>query len=149
MLSNNSPGHWAVHYRKASSPIVNSPNINVLLLKLYFSPSTGTEESLTDSTTVGVAVAGSAVVVFIAGVLVGVVLYHCVSKHRTQRSKPESSSQQQQQLSSQQRPQALSSGPLQQTGPEYDEVVKLRQNKAYELTQTGVEMQVNQAYRPV
>ena len=89
----------------------------------------------------GIAVVTTAVVFFMAGVLTGVLLYHCISKHRSQssRSKPEASSHQQQ-----------------QTGPEYEEVsatsggekVDLRRNVAYEPVQK-IEMRENIAYGPV
>jgi len=51
---------------------------------------TGGVESLITVATVGIAVASTAVVTFIAGVLAGVLLYHCVSKHQSQSSKLES-----------------------------------------------------------
>ena len=106
-------------------------------------------ESLNTGDTVGIAVASTAVVTFIAGVLAGVLLYHCISKHRCQSSKPESSShEQQQEVFSHQQPQSVSSSnPLPQTGPEYEEVIKLRKNASYELTKTGLEMNVNEAYQ--
>ena len=103
-----------------------------MLEAIYFSPPTGTAESLTIGAIVGITVVSTAVVIFIAGVLAGVLVYHCIIKYRSQSSKPESSSHQQ--------PQAVSSSNLlEQTGPEYAEVIKLRKNKAYELTQTGNE----------
>ena len=69
---------------------------------------------------------------FIASILAGIVVY----KHQShQSSKPEPSSHQQQEISP--------SNPL-QTDPEYAEVIKLRKNKAYELTHTGIEMRANQ-----
>ena len=108
-------------------------------------------EFLTTGATVGIAVASTAVVVFIAGVLAGVLLYHCISNHRSQSSKPESSSQHQQPQAvplSHQQPQSVSSSnPLTETGPEYEEVVKLRKNVSYELTKTGMEMKANEAYQ--
>ena len=97
-------------------------------------------ESLITVATVGIAVASTAVVTFIAGVLAGVLLYHCVSKHQSQSSKLESSSHPQQQ-------EVSSSNPLAQTGPEYEEVVKLRKNASYELTKPGIEMKANEAYQ--
>ena len=83
-------------------------------------------ESLTTSAAVGIAVATATVMAFIAGVLAGVLLYHCISKHLSQSSKPETFPEHQQELT------LSSSNPLQQTGPEYAEVIKLKQNKAYE-----------------
>ena len=92
-----------------------------------------------------IAVSTTAVVVFIGGLLVGVLagvlLYHCVIKHQAWSSKLESSSGQQKKTAS-------STNPLQQTGPQYEEVLELKQNKAYETTQTGFEMRPNEAYGP-
>ena len=86
-----------------------------------------------------IAVSTTAVVVFIAGLLVGVLggvlLYHCVVKHQAS--------------SHQQKKTVSSSNPLQQTGPQYEEVMELRQNTAYEPTQTGIEMRPNEAYGPM
>lgn len=87
---------------------------------------------------VGLAVSTATVVSFIGGVLAGalagVLLYHCISKHQFQSSKTEPTFHQQQQT-------ALTLNPLQQTGPEYEEVVELRQNMAYE-------MRASEAYQP-
>ena len=69
---------------------------------------------------------------FIASILAGIPVY---KYHSHQSSKPEPSSHQQQEISP--------SNPL-QTDPEYAEVIKLRKNKAYELTHTGIEMRANQ-----
>ena len=108
-------------------------------------------ELCTIGTTVGITVTTTAVGIFIAGVLAGILIHHCIIKHRSQNSKPKSpseQSEQQQQPSSHQEHQAVtSSNPLRQTGPEYEEVVKLRKNAAYELTQTGIELKVNEAYQ--
>ena len=76
--------------------------------------------------TVGMAVATSTVVAFIAGVVAGVLLYHCINKHRSESSKPESSSHQQQQAA----------------GPVYEEVFAISAKKEIELTP-------NAAYGPV
>ena len=91
----------------------------------------------------GIAIASTAVVAFIVGILAGITIYHCICKYRSHQAlKPETSSQQQ--------PQSVSSStPLPQTGPEYEEVVKMRKNKAYELTKTGMEMKANEAYGPL
>ena len=106
------------------------------------SPTGGVEPLITGSI-MGIAIASTAVVAFIVGILVGITIYHCISKYRSQQSlNPETSFHQQ--------PQSISSSnPLLQTGPEYEEVVKLRKNKAYELTKTGIEMKANEAYGPV
>ena len=74
----------------------------------------------------GIAVVSTAVMAFIAGVLAGALLFYCISKHQSQNSKFETSSQRQRELT------ASSPHPLRQTGPEYAEVIKLKQNKAYE-----------------
>lgn len=74
-----------------------------------------------------------------AGVLTGFLLYHCVSKHRSQSSKPETSLHQQR-----------------QTGPEYEEVfvtsavekIELRENMAYGPVQR-IELRRNVTYEPV
>ena len=109
----------------------------------YFTPTSGAMEFLNISTAVGIAVASTTVVIFIAGLLAGILVYHCISKHQSQGSKSESfPSQQQQQTIS-------SANPLQQTGPEYAEVIKLRLTRAYEDTQTGIEMRSNEAYQPM
>lgn len=75
----------------------------------------------------GIAVATATLVAFLAGVLAGVLVYHCVNKHQLQNAKSESFSHQQQQLA----------------GPVYDEVlaisakekIELRENVAYGPTQ--------------
>jgi len=122
--------HCYVHYLVANSVVP--------------SPSGAVEHSTTDPA-MWIAVSTTAVVVFIAGLLVGVLagvlLYHCIIKHQAWSCKPESSSHQQKTVSS--------SNPLQQTGPQYEEVMELRQNTAYEPTQTGIEMKPNKAYGPM
>ena len=118
----------------------------ILILHLL----SGVGELCTIGTAVGIAVATTAVGIFVAGVLAGILIHHCIIKHQSQNSKPESSSEQQQHQSSyQEHPAVLSSNPLWQTGPEYEEVVELRQNAAYELTQTGIELKVNEAYQHI
>ena len=109
-------------------------------------------ESLTTGATTGIAVVSTAVVMFVAGTLAGALLFYCISKYRSHIPKHVSSSDQQpQEVSfSNQQPQSVSSSnPLQQTSPEYEEVVKLRKNVSYELTKTGIEMKANEAYGPV
>ena len=128
-----------LHYNVASASSL------VELILLFNS---GDVESLTTATTLTlqIAVSVTAVVVFIAGVLVGilagVLLYHCIIKHQAWSCKPESSSHQQQQT-------VPSSNTLQRTGPQYEDVMELRQNAAYEPTQTGIEMKPNEAYGPI
>lgn len=99
-------------------------------------------QPLTTGATVGIAVAVTAVVTFIAGALSGILLYHCFNKY----SKP--SFHKEQQPSFHQPPQSvLFSNQLPQTGPEYEEVVKLKKNASYELTKPGIEMKGNKAYQ--
>ena len=89
-------------------------------------------------TTVGIAVVTTAVVIFIAGVLTGVLFYHCISNHRSQSSKLQSSSHQQQQHV------ISASNQREQTSPEYAEVMELHENMAYRPTSRA-----NAAYPPV
>jgi len=104
---------------------------------MIFSPNTGSVGPFTTGAIVGIAVSIASVLAFIAGILAAIPVYYCISKHQShQSSKPEPSSHQQQEISP--------SNSLQLTDPEYAEVIKLRKNKAYELTQTGIEMRANQ-----
>ena len=82
--------------------------------------SAGAVDSLSTSVTASV----TATIALIVGFLAGIFVYHCISNHQSQICKPSSHQQQQ-----------AAVAPLQQTGPEYEEVVELRQNRAYELTQ--------------
>ena len=107
-------------------------------------------EPLTTGATTGIAVVSTAVVMFAAGTLAGALLLYCIGKYRSLIPKHVSSSEQQQEevSFSHQQPQSISSSnPLPQTGPEYEEVVKLRKNVSYELTKTGIEMKANEAYQ--
>ena len=70
----------------------------------------------------------------LAGVLVGVLLFYCISKYRSR----ESSSHQQQQAVV----------PQQRAGPEYEEVVELKENQAYGPVQ-NIELKACEAYVPV
>ena len=112
-----------------------------------FPPPTATVQSLTTGATVGIAVAVTAVLTFITGVLCGILLNHCVNKYQCQNSKPESSFYKEQQPAFRQLPPSVAN-PLPQTGPEYEEVVKLRKNVSYELTKTAIEMKANESYQP-
>ena len=75
----------------------------------------------------------------VVGVLAGIFLYHCICKHQSQSSKPETSTHQQQ-----------------QAGPEYEDVsatrverkIELRENVAYGPAQK-IELQQNEAYQHV
>ena len=107
------------------------------------SPLTDTVSPVTNGATVGITVATATVVAFIVGVLAGALLFYYISKHQSQQQlKPEPSFHQEQKIAS-------SSSPLQQTGPEYEEVITLRRNIVYESTQTCIEMQANEAYGPM
>ena len=75
------------------------------------------------------------VVGVLAGALVGALLFYCISKHRSQRSKPKPSSHQQQQAAV----------PQQRAGPEYEEVVELKENTAYGPVQS-IELKACEAY---
>ena len=92
-----------------------------------YSP-TGAVGSLSTGVAVGIAVVIGAIAL-IVGFLAGVIVFYCISKHqfKTICSKPEPSSDQQQQ--------PATSNPLQQTCPEYEEVIEMRKNSSYgELT---------------
>ena len=78
------------------------------------------------------------VVGVLAGVLMGGLLFHCISKHQSQSSKPESSSHQQQQATV----------PQHRVGPEYEEMVELKENVAYGPAQS-IELKACEAYVPV
>ena len=71
-------------------------------------------------------------------VLMGGLLFYCINKHQSQSSKPESSSHQQQQAAV----------PQQRAGPEYEEVVELKENMAYGPVQS-IELKPCEAYVPV
>ena len=78
------------------------------------------------------------VVGVLAGVLTGGLLFHCISKYPFQSSKPETSSHQHQQAAV----------PRQRAGPEYEEVVELKENVAYGPAQS-IELKACEAYVPV
>ena len=79
------------------------------------------------------------VVGVLAGFLAGVVVYHCISKHRFQSSKPKPSSHQ---------PRQAAVSLQQRAGPEYEEVVELKENQAYGPVQS-IELKACEAYVPV
>ena len=92
-----------------------------------YSP-TGAVGSLSTGVAVGIAVV-IGTIALIVGFLAGAIVFYCISKHqfKTISSKPELSSHQQQQ--------PATSNPLQQTCPEYEEVIEMRKNSSYgELT---------------
>ena len=72
------------------------------------------------------------------GVLVGGLLFYCISKHQFKSSKTETSFYQQQQAAV----------PQQRAGPVYEEVVELKENVAYGPAQ-GIELKPCEAYVPV
>ena len=78
------------------------------------------------------------VIGFLAGVLTGILLFHCIGNHRSQSSKSDSATHQQQQA-------VL---PQQRAGPEYEEVVELKENQAYGPAQ-NIELKACEAYVPV
>ena len=80
------------------------------------------------------------IIALVVGFLAGILIYHCIINHWFMSFKPNSSSHQQQELSS---------NALQQTGPEYEEVVQLRQKKPCELPETSIKMKENEAYQPM
>ena len=96
--------------------------INVAIL---FHILAGAMDSLNIGVAMGITAIVTGAIALIVGFLGGIFVYHCISNHQSQRCKPELSSHQQQQATV---------TPFQQTGPEYEEVVELRQNRAYELT---------------
>ena len=94
--------------------------------------------TLSTAVSVGITAVVIATIVLIVGFLAGVLVYHCINKHRFQSSKPGSSSHQQQQATV----------PLQRAGPEYEEVVELKENVAYGPAQS-IELKPCEAYVPV
>ena len=89
---------------------------------------------------VGITAVVTGIIALTVGFLAGVLLFYCVSNHRRQSSKLESFSHQQ--------PEAVSAcNPMQQTSPEYEDVINLRQN--YVPAQTRIEMKANEAYGPL
>lgn len=83
------------------------------------------------SLNIGAAVGITAVVTgtlsLLVGLLAGVLLYYCISKHQShQTSKSDLSPHQQQQAVS-------ASNPLQQTDPEYEDIVELKCNRSYDF----------------
>jgi len=74
-------------------------------------------------------------VILVVGVLAGILLHHCIIKYRSQSSKTETSSHQQQQATV----------PQQRAGPEYEEVIELKENVAYGPAQS-IELRMNRAY---
>ena len=94
--------------------------------------------TLSTGASVGITAVVIATITLIVGFLAGVLVYHCISKHQSQSSKPKSSSHQQQQAAV----------PQQRAGPEYEEVVELKENVAYGPAQS-IELKPCEAYVPV
>ena len=103
------------------------------------------QTTLSTGTTVGIAVGITGTIILLVGALAAVLVYHCISKHRSQLKSASTSYQQQ------------------QTDPEYEEVqtdpkyevpvtsgaeIELRENVAYEPVQI-IELRENMAYGPV
>ena len=84
--------------------------------------------SLSTGAVVGITAMVTGTLSLLVGFLAGVITFYCISKHRFKSSssfKPDPSSHQQQQQA------VSSSSPLQQTSPEYEEVIELRRNTSY------------------
>ena len=101
----------------------------------------GTVEPFTVGVAVGITAVITGAITLVVGVLVGVLAYHCIIKYHLQNSKPESSPNSLQQT-------VTSSNPQQRAGPEYEEVVELKENMAYGPVHS-IEMRANEAYRPM
>ena len=110
-----------------------------MLFECVLADSEPTTLNTADTISTGTAVSITAVVTaFIAlfiGALVGALLFYCVSKHQSLRSKPKPSSHQQQQAVV----------PQQRAGPEYEEVVEQRENTAYGPVQS-IELKACEGY---
>ena len=76
-----------------------------------------------------IAVSTTVVVVFIAGVLVGILLFYSITKYRSQKSKPKPSSHQPQQV-----------------GSQYEEVAEIGERKVADRPTQRFEMKTNEAY---
>ena len=83
-------------------------------------------QSFSTGAVVGIKAVVTGTIALTVGFLAGVLVYHCISNHRPQSSKTESSAHQQHKAVS-------ACNTLQQTGPEYEEVVELRRNRSYEF----------------
>ena len=94
--------------------------------------------TLSTAVSVGITAVVIATIVLIVGFLAGVLVYYCINKHQTQSSKPGTSSHQQQQAVV----------PQHRAGPEYEEVVELKENVAYGPVQS-IELKACEAYVPV
>lgn len=101
---------------------------------------TGAVGFLNTDIVVGITAAVTDTSALIVGFLAGVLLFYCISNCRHQSSKLEAASHPQ--------PESVSvCNPLQQTGPQYEEVLELGQKCV--PTHTRIEMKANEAYGPV
>ena len=113
---------------------------NVVCVLADSEPSTlSTADTISTGAAVGITVVVTAFIALFIGVLIGALFFYCISKHRSQRSKPKPSSHQQRQAA------AVSQ---QRAGPEYEEVVELKENTAYGPVQ-NIELKACEAYVPV
>ena len=93
---------------------------------MYHTSPIGAVQSFSIGAVVGITAVVTGTIALAVGFLAGVLVYHCIHYHRSQSSKTEPSSHQQHKAVS-------ACNPLQQTGPEYEEVVELRRNRSYEF----------------
>ena len=125
-----------------SCPIVvvltSATNFFNVICVLADSEPTSTAATLSTGAAVGITAVVTALIALFVGGLIGALLFYCISKHLSQRSKPELSSHQQQQAVV----------PQQRAGPEYEEVVELKENQAYGPVQ-NIELKACEAYVPV
>ena len=97
-----------------------------------------TDAAISTGAAVGITAVIVGTIALIIGVLAGGLLFYCINKHQLQSSKPETSSHQQQQAAV----------PQHRAGPEYEEVVELKENVAYGPAQS-IELKPCEAYVPV
>ena len=117
------------------SSVVHQP-VNACWCYLYPAENTlSTDATISTGAAIGITAVIIGTIALITGFLAGVLVYHCSSKHS---SKPETSSHQQQQAKV----------PQQRAGPEYEEVVELKDNTAYGPAQS-IELKACEAYVPV
>ena len=95
------------------------------------------QTTFSTAASVGVTSVVMSTITLTVGFLAGVLVYHCISKHQSQSSKPDSSFQQQTVV------------PQQRAGPEYEEVVELKENVAYGPAQQSIELKACEAYMPI
>ena len=93
---------------------------------MYHTSPTGAVQSFSIGAVVGITAVVTGTIALTVGLLAGVLVYHCIHYYRSQSSKTESSFHQQHKAVS-------ACNPLQQTGPDYEEVVELRRNRSYEF----------------